>query len=142
VAERLPLSALLSMPLHAFALAAVALSPALRILSQDGFVERGSGRGRRARLTDKGAAELELYRTLPGAIEARFFAGLRPGLESLLERGLDLPRDHRAGELERLRAAQGARQHERALERGQHRDRQLARALTRDPGGLMALRSR
>jgi hypothetical protein len=64
---------------------AEALGPALRILQDSGFIERGSGRGKRVRLTDKGAAEQRLYLTLPDKLEARLgFAVLRPGLEALL----------------------------------------------------------
>jgi hypothetical protein len=63
-----------------------ALTPALRILAGDGFLEQTTGRGRVARLTDKGAAEVELYRSQTDAID-----DLRPLLEGILS-GVVWPR--------------------------------------------------
>lgn len=63
--------------------ASPALATALGILVKRGFVTVGSGRGRRARLTEKGAAELESYEPTCAAIEAR--AEVPPELRVLLQ---------------------------------------------------------
>jgi hypothetical protein len=52
--------------------AAPALQTAVGILVKGGFVEQGQGRGRQVTLTDKGAAEVSLYRTLPLQIEQQW----------------------------------------------------------------------
>lgn len=129
--RRRPLSALFSIPLHAFALAferesavslmftanvlapfgkaperevpvaelpqrsgvaPVSLQTALGILAKRGFVERGVGRGRVARLTDTGSAELDAYEPLCASIEERWElpVELREALEALLVPGAPL----------------------------------------------------
>lgn len=66
--------------------AAPALASAIGILVKGGFVEQGSGRGRRARLTDRGAAELAAYEPSCAAIERATEPAprIRAGLERLL----------------------------------------------------------
>ena len=69
-----------------------ALHPAIGILLKRGFVEQGSGRGRRVRLTDAGAAEFALYAPACAAIELEWGlpTDLRASLESLLAGGAPL----------------------------------------------------
>ena len=67
----------------------------------------------------------------------------RPGPALDVRRGerlLDCARDHLARCVERLRGAQSPRQHERALERGEHRDRQLTRLRARKAAILVSRR--
>jgi predicted transcriptional regulator len=57
-----------------------ALTPALTLLAKDGFLEQTTGRGRVARLTDKGAAEVAAY----GETADEGLDQLRPLLEGIL----------------------------------------------------------
>lgn len=70
--------------------ASPALQTAVGILAERGFVELGSGRGRRVTLTGKGAAEVSLFGELPFELEAGLGAAgaaVRAPLERLLASG-------------------------------------------------------
>ncbi len=77
---------------HLSGVAAEALQTAIGILVKRGFVEQGSGRGRRVRLTDAGAAELALSAPACAAIEREWDLppGLRRSLKALLAPGAPL----------------------------------------------------
>ena len=105
---------------------------AMRVLGHRGAARTGDRARRRGRAGPPVGHEPRPHAV--GARSAHAPTGGRRMRAPVDLTALDRARHHLAGDLERLGAAERPRQHERALERGEHRDRQLARLLGADAG--------